>query len=313
MDVGGDGRGVPSRPRDRFGRLRARRRAAGRAARARRLRRGRRRPQRARARPPACAGSSAAPGSPPTASPARGPAARSARQGRHPIGSRPLRRGQRGWDVAALQFALETHGFPCGTVDGGFGARTSGAVRRLQAFAGLTADGVAGPATLRRALTPAGPRPRAAQADRRAARRPLRPARRPVPRRPGLPRPHRHRDHRRRLRPRDLRRLRRRLGPHRRPRPRQRRSTPATPTSRRAAVSVGAVGRRRRAGRPRRLDRLRHRPAPALRGHRPRSQRRPGPRPRPLLGGQTPDNSFGSAPPISMSRGLTPRRSRGCR
>jgi murein DD-endopeptidase MepM/ murein hydrolase activator NlpD len=68
--------------------------------------------------------------------------------GRHPVGSRPLRAGQRGWDVAALQFALETHGFPCGSVDGGFGARTSAAVRRLQAFAGLLADGVAGPATI---------------------------------------------------------------------------------------------------------------------------------------------------------------------
>ena len=34
--------------------------------------------------------------------------------GRHPVGSRPLRSGHRGWDVAALQFALETHGFPCG-------------------------------------------------------------------------------------------------------------------------------------------------------------------------------------------------------
>jgi murein DD-endopeptidase MepM/ murein hydrolase activator NlpD len=69
-------------------------------------------------------------------------------QGRHPIGSRPLRIGHRGWDVAALQFALETHGFPCGTVDGGFGARTASAVKRLQAFAGLAPDGVAGPATL---------------------------------------------------------------------------------------------------------------------------------------------------------------------
>jgi hypothetical protein len=69
-------------------------------------------------------------------------------QGRHPIGSRVLRSGHRGWDVAALQFALETHGFPCGPVDGGFGARTTSAVKRLQAFAGLTADGIAGPATL---------------------------------------------------------------------------------------------------------------------------------------------------------------------
>jgi len=69
-------------------------------------------------------------------------------QGRHPIGSRPLRAGHRGWDVAALQFSLEMHGFPCGTVDGGFGARTSDAVRRLQSFSGLTADGIAGPATL---------------------------------------------------------------------------------------------------------------------------------------------------------------------
>jgi peptidoglycan hydrolase-like protein with peptidoglycan-binding domain len=68
--------------------------------------------------------------------------------GRHPVGSRPLRAGHRGWDVAALQFALETHGFPCGSVDGGFGARTASAVRRLQAFGGLPADGIAGPATL---------------------------------------------------------------------------------------------------------------------------------------------------------------------
>jgi murein DD-endopeptidase MepM/ murein hydrolase activator NlpD len=69
------------------------------------------------------------------------------RLGRHHIGSRPLRRGAVGFDVAALQFALETHGFPCGTVDGGFGWHTDAAVRRLQGFAGLPVDGVAGPAT----------------------------------------------------------------------------------------------------------------------------------------------------------------------
>jgi hypothetical protein len=68
--------------------------------------------------------------------------------GRHPVGSRPLRAGMSGWDVAALQFALEVHGFPCGTVDGGFGAHTDAALRRAQAYYGLVADGVAGPATL---------------------------------------------------------------------------------------------------------------------------------------------------------------------
>jgi murein DD-endopeptidase MepM/ murein hydrolase activator NlpD len=70
------------------------------------------------------------------------------RLGRHRLGSRPLRHGRIGWDVAALQFALAWHGFPSGTFDGVFGPRTDDAVRNYQRFAGLTMDGVAGPATL---------------------------------------------------------------------------------------------------------------------------------------------------------------------
>jgi murein DD-endopeptidase MepM/ murein hydrolase activator NlpD len=69
------------------------------------------------------------------------------RRGRPRLGSRPLAFGARGWDVAALQFLLETHGFPLGSIDGGLGARTVASLRRFQAWAGLAADGVAGRAT----------------------------------------------------------------------------------------------------------------------------------------------------------------------
>ncbi|HEY7077734.1 MAG TPA: peptidoglycan DD-metalloendopeptidase family protein [Solirubrobacteraceae bacterium] len=71
------------------------------------------------------------------------------RLGRHFLGSRPLRAGMVGWDVAQLQFEIESHGFPLGHVDGGFGAHTDIALRGFQAWAGLGVDGVAGPATLR--------------------------------------------------------------------------------------------------------------------------------------------------------------------
>ena len=78
-----------------------------------------------------------------------GPATRRAlgRRGRPAWGSRPLRTGMAGWDVAVLQFLLNRQGFPSGGIDGGFGPRLDAAVRRFQAFAGLTADGVAGPTT----------------------------------------------------------------------------------------------------------------------------------------------------------------------
>lgn len=78
-----------------------------------------------------------------------GPSTRRAlgRYGRHVLGSRPLMRGTRGWDVAALQFLLAWHGFPSATIDGGLGNHTERALRRFQRWAGLRADGVAGVST----------------------------------------------------------------------------------------------------------------------------------------------------------------------
>ncbi len=70
------------------------------------------------------------------------------RYGRHPVGSRVLRRGMTGLDVAALQFSLAWHGFPSWMFDAVFGQRTKGALLSFQAWAGLRADGRAGPATL---------------------------------------------------------------------------------------------------------------------------------------------------------------------
>jgi murein DD-endopeptidase MepM/ murein hydrolase activator NlpD len=74
---------------------------------------------------------------------------------RGPLGRRELALGSRGWDVAALQFALAWHGFPSGAFDGYLGSHTERALQRFQRWAGLSADGTAGPSTyaaLRRAL-----------------------------------------------------------------------------------------------------------------------------------------------------------------
>jgi peptidoglycan hydrolase-like protein with peptidoglycan-binding domain len=71
------------------------------------------------------------------------------RRGRPPLGSRVMRRGHHGWDVAALQFLLTRRGFSPGGIDGGFGLMTGSAVRRFQASAGLTVDELVGSATLR--------------------------------------------------------------------------------------------------------------------------------------------------------------------
>lgn len=70
------------------------------------------------------------------------------RYGRHRIGSRVLHRGQFGLDVAALQFSLAWHGFPSWMFDATFGRRTEEALLGFQTWAGLRADGRAGPSTL---------------------------------------------------------------------------------------------------------------------------------------------------------------------
>lgn len=74
-----------------------------------------------------------------------------------PFGRRTLTVGMRGWDVAALQFSLAWHGFPSGPFDGHLGARTQAAVARFQRWAGMDADGTAGPSTIA-ALRTAPPR-----------------------------------------------------------------------------------------------------------------------------------------------------------
>jgi murein DD-endopeptidase MepM/ murein hydrolase activator NlpD len=68
--------------------------------------------------------------------------------GAKPLGSRMLQRGNRGWDVAALQFRLQRHGYPAGGVDGVFGPGTQSAVTSFQSANGLTADGIAGQQTV---------------------------------------------------------------------------------------------------------------------------------------------------------------------
>jgi murein DD-endopeptidase MepM/ murein hydrolase activator NlpD len=85
-----------------------------------------------------------------------GPATRATlgRRGRPSLGTRAMGPGASGWDVAALQFSLAWHGFPSGSIDGGYGSHTQAAVRRFQAWAGLSADGVAGAATLRALARP---------------------------------------------------------------------------------------------------------------------------------------------------------------
>jgi murein DD-endopeptidase MepM/ murein hydrolase activator NlpD len=69
-------------------------------------------------------------------------------RGRPRLGSRVMKLGDHGWDVAALQFLLLRRGYGPGRVDGAFGPLTRAAVLRAQRALGLGADALAGPQTI---------------------------------------------------------------------------------------------------------------------------------------------------------------------
>jgi murein DD-endopeptidase MepM/ murein hydrolase activator NlpD len=77
------------------------------------------------------------------------------RIGLHDYGTRAMRPGDVGWDVAALQFELAAHGFPSGSIDGALGPHAARALTAFQLWAGLAGDAVAGPSTLRALGAPA--------------------------------------------------------------------------------------------------------------------------------------------------------------
>jgi peptidoglycan hydrolase-like protein with peptidoglycan-binding domain len=79
-----------------------------------------------------------------------GPQTRQAfgKRGRPAFGSRTMKRGDRGWDVAAMQYILARRGYPPGAIDAVFGPMTDGALRNFQRAYGLSSDGLAGPQTI---------------------------------------------------------------------------------------------------------------------------------------------------------------------
>ena len=80
-----------------------------------------------------------------------GPRTRSAfgKRGRPAFGSRTMKKGDRGWDVAAMQYILARRGYPPGAIDAVFGPMTDTALRNFQRAYGLSADGLAGSMTIR--------------------------------------------------------------------------------------------------------------------------------------------------------------------
>jgi peptidoglycan hydrolase-like protein with peptidoglycan-binding domain len=70
------------------------------------------------------------------------------KRGRPAFGSRTMKRGDRGWDVAAMQYILARRGYPPGAIDAVFGPMTDTALRNFQRAYGLSADGLVGPQTI---------------------------------------------------------------------------------------------------------------------------------------------------------------------
>jgi murein DD-endopeptidase MepM/ murein hydrolase activator NlpD len=70
------------------------------------------------------------------------------KRGRPAFGSRTMKQGDRGWDVAAMQYILARRGYPPGAIDAVFGPMTGAALRNFQRAYGLSPDGVAGPVTI---------------------------------------------------------------------------------------------------------------------------------------------------------------------
>jgi hypothetical protein len=68
--------------------------------------------------------------------------------GKYELGTRALHIGNSGWDVAELQFLLAWHGFPSALFTGRFESHVEAALVRYQRWAGLQADGMAGPRTI---------------------------------------------------------------------------------------------------------------------------------------------------------------------
>lgn len=73
--------------------------------------------------------------------------------------------GSRGNEVKAIQQELKDRGLYNGNVDGIFGSQTEAAVKRFQKQQGLTADGIAGPQTLKKLGITVGNIPQANEAN----------------------------------------------------------------------------------------------------------------------------------------------------